>query len=323
MQKSHCKPFATAGEAPRDRSDVNWGVNSETGRLDDVLLCPPKFLSMVPCNAVTRNSLAHGLTSSFDIARKQHGKLAEALIQFGVRCHFVDPVADLADMTFTRDAVLMSPWGLIELRPAVPHRSDEVARVSAAVSLLGAPLLGRVDDGTIEGGDVCLLREGLVLIGRSGDRTNEVGAQALASLFESRGWDVIHTRFDPEHLHLDTILTMVSDTCAVACTEALEPALLELLRRIGIWLLPVSPQEARKLGSNLLSVGENRLIVPGDNSRLNCVLKACGFDLAEVEIDQFTRCGGGIHCLTMPLAREASQKNRATSTGHPPVAQSI
>lgn len=321
MQKSQCKLSAATGQAPGDWSAVDWGVNSGTGRLCDVLLCPPNFLSMVPCNAVTRNSIASGLSSSVDLAQKQHEKLAEALIQFGVRSHFVDPVADLADMTFTRDAVLMSPWGLIELRPAVPHRSDEVARVSAALTALGAPYLGRVDAGTIEGGDVCLLREGVVLIGCSGERTNDRGARALASLFEDRGWEVIHTRFDPEHLHLDTIFTMVSDTCAVACTKALDPTLLEHLRRIGIWLLPASPDEARNLGSNLLSVGENRLIVPADNSRLNRVLKGCGFDIAEVEIDQFTRCGGGIHCLTLPLARQTGHESMATSARSPTMLQ--
>ena len=26
-------------------------------------------------------------------------------------------------------------------------------------------------------------------------------------------------------------------------------------------------------------------------------------DLVPLDVSQFTRCGGGIHCLTMPLAR--------------------
>lgn len=312
MQQSPCK-IPSAQEALPDRGAVEWGVNSETGRLEDVLLCRPDFLSMVPCNAVTRNSIANGLTSSLDIARGQHEKLADALKRSGVRCHFVEPVADLADMTFTRDAVLMSPWGLIELRPAVPHRRHEAARVSAAVSALGAPYLDRVDEGTIEGGDVCLLREGAILIGSSGERTNDVGARALGSLFEGKGWEVIHTCFDPHYLHLDTLFTMVSDTCAVACTEALQPELRERLRRIGVWLLPVSSDEVRSLGSNLLSVGENRLIVPADNRRLNSALQGCGFDITEVDIHQFAQCGGGIHCLTMPLARQTGEKVVATS----------
>ena len=305
MSRSESAFAQLAGEAPHQRSTVRWGVTSETGRLNDVLLCRPDHLSMVPCNAVTRESLANGLTSSVEAALCQHEALAAALTECGVRCHFVDPSRDLADMTFTRDAVLVSPWGLVELRPAAPHRRNEAAHLAGAINALGVPYLGRVQHGTIEGGDICLLREGSVLIGRSGDRTNEAGANAVAELFEERGWEVIHTRFDPEHLHLDTIFTMLSDTCAVACTDELQPELLQRLRQMGIWLLPASVNEVKRLGSNLLSVGDDTLIVPAGNSRMNGVLQGCGFRIVEVEIDQFTRCGGGVHCLTMPLARDA------------------
>lgn len=305
MSRSDSAFAQLAAEAPQTQSTVRWGVTSETGRLNDVLLCRPDHLAMVPCNAVTRDSLAKGLSSSVEVALCQHDAFAAALTECGVRCHFVHPSPDLADMTFTRDAVLVSPWGLVELRPAAPHRRNEAAHLAGAINALGMPYLGRVQHGTIEGGDICLLREGSVLIGRSGERTNDAGANAVAALFEERGWEVIHTRFDPQHLHLDTLFTMVSGTCAVACTDELQPELLRRLRKMGIWLLPASVDEVRRLGSNLLSVGDNTLLVPAGNSRMNSVLQGCGFRIVEVEIDQFTRCGGGVHCLTMPLARDA------------------
>ena len=49
-----------------------WGVDSETGRLSDVLLSTPAHLAMVPCNAVTRDSLARGLSSCPASAGAQH-----------------------------------------------------------------------------------------------------------------------------------------------------------------------------------------------------------------------------------------------------------
>lgn len=278
-----------------------WGVTSETGRLTDVLLSAPAYLSMVPCNAVTRDCLAKGLFASPAIAARQHRALAEALEAAGVRCHFVPPSPGLADLAFTRDAVLMSPWGLIELRPAAEHRRAEPAHVAAAA--LGLPRAGRIEEGTIEGGDICLLRDGLILIGRSGDRTDEAGASALGRLFERRGWEVIHTRFDPAYLHLDTLFTMVSADCAVACPEALDDEFLNHLGRLGIGVIPASLDEVASLGANLLSLGRRRLLAPAGNDRLNFMLEQAGFLVGTVEIDQFTRCGGGVHCLTMPLAR--------------------
>lgn len=295
--------FALDDRPAQNVAASRWGVASETGRLTDVLLGAPAYLEMVPCNAVTRDSLARGLLASPALAARQHRALAAALEQAGVRCHFVPPAPGLADLCFTRDAVLVSPWGLIELRPAAPHRRAEPGHVAAAAAALGMPRLGRVADGTVEGGDACLLREGVLLIGRSGDRTDEVGARALGALFERRGWEVIHARFDPAFLHLDTLFTMVSHDCAVACCEALEDDFLARLGRLGIRIVPASTGEVGSLGANLLSLGDGRLVAPAGNDRLNGILAGCGFELIPVDLDQFTRCGGGAHCLTMPLAR--------------------
>jgi N-dimethylarginine dimethylaminohydrolase len=76
-----------------------------------------------------------------------------------------------------RDATLMTPWGLVGLRPALDHRLPEVRHVQALAGDWGVPMLGTVEQGHIEGGDVCLLRPGMVAIGYSGDRTNRIGAR--------------------------------------------------------------------------------------------------------------------------------------------------
>jgi N-dimethylarginine dimethylaminohydrolase len=62
----------------------------------------------------------------------------------------------------------------------------------------------------------------------------------------------------------------------------------------------------QKLGSNLFSLGSGRVLSPIDNRRVNRALEKLGFTVIELEMDQFTRCGGGLHCLTMPLARAAA-----------------
>ena len=96
---------------------------------------------------------------------------------------------------------------------------------------------------------------------------------------------------------------MVSDDCAVACPDTLDDDFLRQLGRLGVGIIPASTDEVGSLGANLLSLGDSRLVAPAGNDRLNAILAACGFDMIPVELDQFTRCGGGAHCLTMPLAR--------------------
>ncbi len=297
---------ASATEQPLERpSPRRWGVDSETGRLTDVLLSSPAHLAMVPCNAVTRESLARGLSSCPVSAGAQHRALVSRLEAAGVECHLVPPKPGLADLAFTRDSVLMTPWGLVELSPSEPHRRGEPAHLAGALRALGVESLGAVDEGRVEGGDVCLLRPGLVMIGVSGERTDAAGARALGRIFERSGWRALTTNIDPRYLHLDTQFTLVSSGCAVACLETLGPRFAQTMAGLGIELVPATPGEVDRLEANLLSLGGNRVMAPAGDTRINGELRRRGFDLIEVEIDQFVRCGGGVHCLTMPLGREA------------------
>jgi N-dimethylarginine dimethylaminohydrolase len=282
-----------------------WGVDSETGRLTDVLLSPPTHLAMVPCNAVTRDSLARGLSSCAASAGVQHRALVSRLEGAGVRCHLIPPKPGLSDLAFTRDALFMTPWGPVELRPSEPHRRGEPAHLAAALRQLGIVTLGSVGEGRVEGGDVCLLRPGLVMIGISGERTDEAGARALGSIFERYGWRALYTRIEPRYLHLDTQFSLVSPNRAVACLDTLENGFAATMAGLGIELLAVTPDEVDRLEANLLSLGGCRIVAPAGETRINGLLRRLGHEVIEVEIDQFVRCGGGVHCLTMPLGRAA------------------
>lgn len=291
------------GDALIVPSPVRWGVDSEYGVLKHVMMSEPHHLEMVPCNSVTKASLKGGLALCSDTAADQHARLVEALEREGVRCHFVPPARDLVDLCFTRDATLMTPWGLLTLCPAVEHRRPEGERVRRAAQGWGVPSLGPLTDGHAEGGDICLVRPGIVAIGWSGERTDAAGAEAIAALFEARGWQAIRTRFDPHFLHLDTLITMVDRHRAVACVEELEDDFVRQLRGLDIDLVPVTRDEVAQLGANILSLGERRLLSPTANRRVNRELERLGYRVITVDVDQFVRCGGGIHCLTMPLAR--------------------
>ena len=80
-------------------------------------------------------------------------------------------------------------------------------------------------------------------------------------------------------------------------------AFLEAVGRRNIELLPVSYKEARRLGCNVLSL-DGRTIVSGTSTpRISAMLRRSGFEVLEVDLDELAACGGGVHCLTMPLER--------------------
>lgn len=282
-----------------------WGVHSETGLLREVLLGVPCHLAVIACNTVARTCIANGHRTSTAAAMRQHHALTGTLERAGVTCRLVDASSGLPDLAFTRDAVAMTPWGAIGLRPALAHRRGETNHVLSSLRSLGVPVAGQVEHGRVEGGDVCLVRDGLVLIAISGERTDETGARELGAIFEERGWRTLYTRIDPVYLHLDTVLTMVADDCAVACTSALPGALWEEIGELGITIVETELEDCWSLGANLLSLGGGRLVASAPSASLRATLERRGLQLIEVELGEFNSCGGGPHCLTLPLWRDA------------------
>ncbi|WP_342250977.1 dimethylarginine dimethylaminohydrolase family protein [Sphingomonas sp. OTU376] len=285
------------------RDPKRWSVRSESDALSEVLLCGPAYLAPVPCCSVTRDSLGDGHQTDTAKALAQHRQLQALLEQLGTRCHVLDPLPDLPDLCFTRDCAVATPWGPVLLNPAVAHRRREVDHVARYLGNRGGGPLLRIEGGTVEGGDVCVARDGLAIIGWSGERTSLAGAQILGEVFRGHGWEVLLCPFDAYHLHLDTIFCMLDAHFALACIDALPEAFLSALAARGIRVLPALEAESRKLGCNILSLDGSTILIAEGQHRLHAMLLQAGFKPLPVDISEFAACGGGLHCLTMPLAR--------------------
>lgn len=292
-------PFAT--QAVGEPLVAN--ASSETGRLTDVVLCPPHYLAPVPCCAVTRESLASGFALKADRAKQQHAALVRVLRENGVACHMLKPKAGLPDMCFTRDIAVATPFGLRLLNPAMPHRKGEAVALAQTCREWGISV-DPVDSGTIEGGDVCVARPGLLLVGTSGERTVPAAVESFAAPFRAAGWNVLVCPFHADHLHLDTIFCMVSPDEAIACIDLLDRDFVTQVEAQGIRILPVSPQMAATLGCNILSLGERHIVASDGSTEVITLLRDAGYRVTAVDVSEFTACGGGIHCLTMPLRRK-------------------
>jgi N-dimethylarginine dimethylaminohydrolase len=284
---------------------------SEYDLLTEVMLASPRHLSLVPTNVVSMASIRNGESTSRPRADEQHQGLSEALTRCGAVVREIPPVAGLPDLTFARDSSFMTPWGLLGMRPGAAHRRGEVDAVLAAASEAGIPLLGKIEVGRVEGGDVCLMRPGHVAIGVSGERTDWQGAEAVGRLFAQFGWQVIYTTINPALLHLDTHFCMVDRELALGCVEELDAIFLRELARLNIEVIPVDAEEVASLGCNVLALGDRRILSSGGAPRVDQLLKQRGYEVFTVDLDEFTKCGGGVHCLTMPLRRSVFTEGRS------------
>ena len=68
-----------------------WGVDSEYGRLLDVLLCPSDNFHWLPASAISRATLDSGLTFSPEDAKRQHAEMVWVYQEDGVACTCSSP----------------------------------------------------------------------------------------------------------------------------------------------------------------------------------------------------------------------------------------
>ncbi|MFZ6762098.1 dimethylarginine dimethylaminohydrolase family protein [Pseudoroseomonas sp. WGS1072] len=282
-----------------------WRLASETGLLREVLVCPPDYYRWVPTNSIVRRTLADARQAPARAhLAAQHAELVAALEQGGATVHRLTPEPHLPYMVFTRDSVVVTHRGPVLCQLERPQRRGEYAGLIDFHAAHGSEFWRKSSAGTLEGGDIHILRPGLAVIGHSGGRTDEAGAEQLAGWLRAEGWEVRLKPFDEHFLHLDVLFCMAAPGLAVACTEVLDEDFLAWLRRHGIRCLPVSYREAMRLGCNIVALGGGRVVSSRDSTALNAALRAEGLTVLDPELSLFTLGGGGPHCLTCPLSRE-------------------
>jgi arginine deiminase len=280
---------------------AEWVVASETSVLTDVLLCAPEHYRWLPTNAIARRTLAESRQppTSAQIAA-QHGELVAALEQSGVGLHWLRPAPHLPYMVYTRDQSVVTPWGAVLCQLERPQRRGEYA---ALIEFHEHGFWHMASDGTLEGGDIHIIRPGLAVIGASGGRTDEAGAEQFSAWLRAEGWEVRVEIFDEHFLHLDVLFCMAADGLAVACLDVLDPAFVAWLAAHGIRCIDVQYREAMALGCNILALGDGRVISARESGRLNAALRAEGLTVLDPMLGLFAQGGGGPHCLTGPLRR--------------------
>ena len=279
-----------------------WTIDSETGVLTDVLLARPDHYRWIESNAVAVATLGAGLEIEAQRLQRQFRELEDALDEADVTRHYIDVEPHLPYQVYTRDSSQTTPWGPALTQLALPARRGELASLLRFHGA-GDGFWRFCSRGAIEGGDIHIIRPGLLVIGWSGIRTTREGAEQFGGWFTEAGWEVRLERFAEHFLHLDVLFCMATDSLAVACIEVLGDDFAAWLRSHGIRIIPASYSEVMAMSCNILALGRDRVISPRHSIRLNAALRAEGLTVYDPELDLFAAGGGSVHCMTMPLRR--------------------
>ena len=281
-----------------------WGIDSEYGVLRDVLVGPIDNFSWQPGNAVAQRTERNGMHFDPVVARAQYNEMLDAYRQAGVTVHVLPAEQGLPYQIFARDSSVMTPWGAIIMQMQKPYRRGEIASVLRFYLDNDIPIYDMVTAGNVEGGDFMVLKPGVVACGFSGERSIEPAVEQIAGWFEAEGWEFHRYAFDPHFLHLDVQMGMIAEDLAAVCTEAVEPALVDWLKSRSIRIIDVSYGDAMQMGTNIVALGGERLLIPSTSRKLIDACRAEGLTVFAPDVSMIAQGGGAVHCMCQALRRD-------------------
>ena len=291
----------------QDTSAVEWGIKAQTGVLTDVLLGKPDHFRWVPLNSISAVTLANqeqlGLRFDSQKAMQQHQRMVEVYEVNGVRCHFVESDEGLPSSVFTRDSSFMTPWGAVITSIQTPPRRQDYSVASDFYRNAGIPIWKWVTANHFEGGDFAIIKPGVSMLGWSGDRSTKEGAEQVAGWMHEMEWEALIVPIPPQFVHVDGVFVMLEENLALVCEDALPVYALDWLDQHGIERIVVPYADCVKLGGNLVSLGDKRILSMSHNVNINALLENEGFEVTAVDYDMFALGGGGVHCSCHELRR--------------------
>ncbi|MBL0062962.1 MAG: arginine deiminase [bacterium] len=195
---------------------------------------------------------------------------------------------------------------------------------------------------TIEGGDIIVINEDAIAVGRSERTRTETIALLAANLFrQGKAKRVYEVEIPPErvYMHLDTVFTIVGPKSvvffplviehspSVRCYEASDDGkpnvkrekrtLIDILKdelgeplniiRTANGDLRYAAREQRSAGSNMLALAPNVVISYERNIHTNKALRDNGVEVLEIPGSELVRGLGGPRCMSMPLVRSSAE----------------
>jgi len=292
------------------KNGENFGVESQTGVLTDILLGKPDQFRWVPLNSLSAVTFANqeklGVSLDKQKAMQQHQKMVDVYEKAGVRCHFVEADEGSPSSVFTRDSSFMTPWGAVITSIQTPPRRQDYSIVSEFYRQANVPIWKWVTAGHFEGGDFVIIKPGVVLLGWAGDRSTKEGADQVAGWFREMGWEAIVVPIPPQFVHMDAVVVMVEKGLALVCEDALPEYALDILKNdLELEIINVPYADCVKLGGNVVSLGNRRILSMSHNVNVNQKLTDLGFEVTAVDYDMFAFGGGGVHCSCQDLKRIA------------------
>lgn len=274
-------------------------VKNSTGKLKQVLMSYPQYLSIEPINVISKYFKDHQLDKKK--IDEEFNLLVQTYQNLGIEVFFLLPSETYPDSVFARDFGACLKDGYILGRFKHEYRKNERKAYEKKMQELNIPQLFKIHEGYFEGGDFFFLDDKTIVIGLL-ERTNQIGYQEIKKHFKNQ-YEVLFVESDPEFLHLDMCFNLIDEHLALICKDAFDISFLQELQKRKIELIEVSKEDIFRHGLNVQALGDKKVLALKKNHDINLQIKQKGYEVIELDITEILKCGGGIHCMTFPLKR--------------------
>jgi len=273
---------------------------SEYDILKRVILCQPQYMTI---REVINETQEYFKNEGIHIERalEQHGELVKTLKDNDIEVILLPYHKKYPEQVFTRDIGFTLGQTIFVAKMATDVRAGEEDVLKQWLEDEEISYYNLAEE-RIEGGDVVIDRES-IYVGLS-NRTDQKAAEQLQHLLNQ--FKVIPIPFKDKYLHLDCIFNVVSPDIALIYPNALTKKYIDFFAS-RYKLIEVSEEEQFQLGTNVLSIGNKRLLSLPVNKKVNQQLRDHGFHVIEVDITEIIKSGGSFRCCTLPIIREASR----------------
>jgi N-dimethylarginine dimethylaminohydrolase len=234
-----------------------------------------------------------------DAAARQHAGFLDVLREHGIEEIRLSPEGGAERLFFPRDMAVVVGDLVIACNRRSGYRLASLRAAKALGRRFGFPLR-TVDSGVLEGGDV--LVDGNLVWAGCGPRSNRAGVRWLADCLAGRA-EVQPLSLTARSVHLDLVFNILPGGAALVYPPAFEAAALkELGRRYE--LIEVNWFEQLLLGTNLLALSPQQVVVDARQRRLQSLLRDRGLEVLALDYSEVIKLGGSFRCSTCPIARD-------------------
>jgi len=233
-------------------------------------------------------------------ATSQWKNLANTLTKLAIKIEIIKPAKGLPDMVFAADQALIKYKNLVLSNFHYPQRRREIKKYLPWFKKQNFKIYKLPKKCFFEGSGECVWYGDLLFVG-TGFR-NSTGVCKFLSVYlnvETKCLELINPKF----YHLDTCLFPLNDTTAFYYPLAFSQKSQRVLKKLVKNLIPLADDEANNFAANSL-VTDHRVIMQKGNKNFAVKLKDLGYKTVEVDVSEFMKSGGGIHCLVQTLEEE-------------------